>query len=212
MPASLSVVVPYYNEAGFLPATLKSLVDQTHRPFSLILIDNGSSDGSRNCCDAALAGACGIKVVHFTEARPGKVHALELALDHVDTELVALCDADTYYPPHYLATGIDILATAGPGVAARIILGCEIVTGATACALGLVQWSVPEADLATFAGAVSERIGALPAHAVAAAKSCLAATRDPSRDGFAEEIDATKILVTTERTRELVAAFLEGRR
>jgi enoyl-CoA hydratase/carnithine racemase len=101
---------------------------------------------------------------------------------------------------------------AGPGVAARIILGCEIVDGATACTLGLVQWSVPEAELEGFAAAVSERIGALPGHAVAAAKSCLAATRDPSRDGFSEEIEATKSLVTTSETRKLVAAFLEGRR
>jgi len=100
----------------------------------------------------------------------------------------------------------------GPGIAARIILGCEIAEGALAAKLGLVQWSVPGARLEAEAAAIAERIGALPAHAVAAAKACLAAAHDYTRDGFAEEIDATKTLVTTKQTRELVAAFLEGRR
>ncbi|MHA1538102.1 MAG: enoyl-CoA hydratase/isomerase family protein [Alphaproteobacteria bacterium] len=100
----------------------------------------------------------------------------------------------------------------GPGIAARLILGCEIVDGATARDLGLVQWSAPAPELPARAAAIAERIAGLPAHAVAAAKSCLAAARDPSRDGFAEEISATRNLVTTKKTQALVSDFLKGRR
>ena len=40
------VVVPFYNEERSLPATLRALTDQTDRDFSLVLVDNGSTDGS----------------------------------------------------------------------------------------------------------------------------------------------------------------------
>ena len=100
----------------------------------------------------------------------------------------------------------------GPGIAARLILGCEIIEGALARELGLVQWSAPEAALEARAASIAKRIAALPAHAVAAAKSCLAAAYDPSRDGYGEEIIATKNLVTTKQTQALVSDFLEGRR
>lgn len=101
---------------------------------------------------------------------------------------------------------------AGPGIAARLILGCEIVEGDTARQLGLVQWSAPGPRLEARAAGIAERIAALPGHAVAAAKSCLAAALDPGRDGYAEEIEATKNLVTTEQTQALVSDFLNRRR
>ncbi len=101
---------------------------------------------------------------------------------------------------------------AGPGIAARLILGCEILEGEAARELGLVQWSVPGAALETQAAGIAGRIAGLPAHAVAAAKSCLAAAHDPARNGYAEEIEATKTLVTTKQTQALLLDFLEGRR
>src|SRR5689334_19331000 len=97
-----SVALPFYNEAAFLPRTLASLIGQDLRPLRLILVDNASSDGSAAVARAALQNCVDIDAVHVHEPRPGKIHALERALDLVDTGLVALCDADTYYPPHYL--------------------------------------------------------------------------------------------------------------
>src|SRR5262249_46040654 len=94
--------IPYYNESTFLPKTLASLVAQELRPFRLILVDNASTDDSAAICRTVMTDCAGIETVHLHERRPGKIHALELGLAHVDTPYVALCDADTYYPPHYL--------------------------------------------------------------------------------------------------------------
>jgi glycosyltransferase involved in cell wall biosynthesis len=96
-----SVVVPVFNEAGYLPRTLGSLAGQ-QVPFTLILVDNGSTDG---CIEAArqFIASAGMEAVVLSEPRPGQVHALKRGLGAVDTELVAICDADTWYPPHYLA-------------------------------------------------------------------------------------------------------------
>ena len=99
----------------------------------------------------------------------------------------------------------------GRAAALRLILGAEIVTGTEAERLGLVQWSVPAADLPAIASATARRYAALPAHAAAAAKSCIRLATDPSADGFAAEIARTGELLRSAQTRELIAAFLNRR-
>ena len=113
-----SFVIAYYNEADFLPATLASLAAQTLKPFRLILVDNGSTDGSADLARQALADADGIEAVHLTEDEPGKIHALERAMPAIDSEFVAFGDADTFYPPDYLATADRHFRAGGTGVAA----------------------------------------------------------------------------------------------
>ena len=105
-----SVVLPYFNEANFLPATLESLLAQELRPLQLILVDNASTDDTTARCHALLDGRTDVQVVYLHEPRPGKTNALETGLAHVDTEFVAFCDADTYYPPHYLKRCNELFA------------------------------------------------------------------------------------------------------
>lgn len=97
----------------------------------------------------------------------------------------------------------------GPSVAKRLILGAEILDGTTAEALGLVHWAVPRAELAGRAAALAERLAGLPRAAVGASKSCIAAALDPGRDGYEEELIATRDLLLHEpETRARVEAFL----
>ncbi len=106
-----------------------------------------------------------------------------------------------------------LTALCGPALAKRLILGAEAVTGQTAADLGLVHWAVPASDLPGFAAGLAERLAGLPRAAIAAAKSCIAAALDPARDGFAEELAATRDLLLNEpETQSRVAAFLAGRR
>lgn len=48
----ISVIVPVLNREAWLPATLESLSAQTYRPLEVVLVDNGSSDGSLDVCEA----------------------------------------------------------------------------------------------------------------------------------------------------------------
>jgi len=103
-PATFSVVIPYYNEALFLPDTLASWCAQTRKPEQLILVDNGSTDGSEDICRSILAGQDAFpEILYLQEPEPGKIHALETACARANQGFVVLTDADTYYPPHYLA-------------------------------------------------------------------------------------------------------------
>lgn len=101
-----SVVLPVFNEADYLPRTLASLAAQS-APFHLYLVDNGSTDGCIEDARRQIAAA-GMSATILSEARPGQVHALRRGLAGVATEFVAICDADTVYPPHYLAAATQL--------------------------------------------------------------------------------------------------------
>ena len=115
---SWSVVIPYYNECQYLPATIASLLAQELKPFKLVLVDNGSTDGSVDLARALLKDRSDITPVYLNEPRPGKINALECGLAAVDTEFVAFCDADTFYPPHYLKRCAEIFETSPPDLVA----------------------------------------------------------------------------------------------
>jgi len=100
----------------------------------------------------------------------------------------------------------------GRGHAGRLILGAEVVDGAVAHALGLVQWTCPRAEIADRAAAIARRIASLPAAALLAAKACIAAASEPGRGGFTDELEATRGLQTDAETRARVERFLAGER
>ncbi len=97
----------------------------------------------------------------------------------------------------------------GPGVAKRLILGAEVIDGAQARQLGLVQWALPREQLQAFTHELAARLGEIPKAALAANKRCIAAHSDPDRDGFAEEIAETRTLYDDAETRAKVRAFLD---
>lgn len=100
--------------------------------------------------------------------------------------------------------------TAGRGTAMRMILGAELVDGVEAQRLGIVQWSVPAAEVSATAARTAARLAEQPSPAVAAAKDCIGQAEVPAA-GFAAEVEATRGLVKTPEARELVTAFLAGR-
>jgi enoyl-CoA hydratase len=99
----------------------------------------------------------------------------------------------------------------GPGLAKRLILGAEVIDGAEAERLGLVQWARPRGQLAAFASEIAARYAAMPKAALAANKRCIAAATDPARDGYADEISETRALYDHAETRRKVSDFLAKR-
>lgn len=106
-----SVVVPVFNERELLPRTIASLLAQTET-FRLIVVDNGSTDGCIDSARRQVADAGGV-ALFLGEATPGQVHALQRGIDAVESEFVAICDADTWYPPHYLERAGELFDECG---------------------------------------------------------------------------------------------------
>ncbi len=103
MPQPFAVVLPFFNEERFLAATLASLAAQTRAPDRVILVDNASTDGSPAIAHAFAAANPAFPVEVRREQRAGKASALACGLADLREGLVATCDADTFYPPDYLA-------------------------------------------------------------------------------------------------------------
>jgi len=96
----------------------------------------------------------------------------------------------------------------GHGAASRLILGAEVIDGAEGERLGLVQWAQPREQLADWTRDLAAKISVLPKAALAEAKRCIAAHGDPTRDGFAEELAASRRLYHHSETRRRVSEFL----
>lgn len=99
----------------------------------------------------------------------------------------------------------------GPGIAARIILACEVVDGATARELGMVQWAVAPGDLAQEAQALAQRIAELAAPAVRVAKRCIAKVGALAPEGFETELQGTHGLMATTEARTRIKEFFAQR-
>lgn len=113
--ARFSVVIPAFNEADYLPATLRSLQRQDFPgSVEVIVVDNGSTDDT-----AALARRFGARVVE--EHTPGVCAARQRGTLAARGEIVVSTDADTVHPADWLTRLDDrfnadpfLVAVAGP--------------------------------------------------------------------------------------------------
>jgi len=101
----LSIIVPFLNEAGTLPKLVEQLF-HLPMPTEIILIDDGSRDGSGEAADALVRDQHGaplhvLKVFHHT-CNQGKGMAIRTALTAVTGEVVVIQDADMEYNPQDL--------------------------------------------------------------------------------------------------------------
>lgn len=101
-PPLFSVVIPAYNAAAFIEATLDSVRKQTFLEFEIIVVDDGSRDGTKDVVDRwlakhGLAGRC----IRQENARIAG--ARNTGLRAAAAEYIALLDHDDFWHPEKLA-------------------------------------------------------------------------------------------------------------
>jgi hypothetical protein len=94
MPSSafVSIILPVYNAAPFVAATMASLLDQTHRELEIIAVDDGSTDNSHEVLEGLAKGDSRIRV--FTKPNGGSSSASNFGLAHATGDFIARMDAD----------------------------------------------------------------------------------------------------------------------
>ena len=100
----VSVIVPVYNVRPFLPACVASVRGQTMKDLELILVDDGSTDGSGELCDALAKEDARIRVLHTENGGQGR--ARNLGLDVAQGEYISFVDADDVATPEMLAAAL----------------------------------------------------------------------------------------------------------
>ncbi len=104
-PTSIAIVVPVYNREKELVRTFASIVAQTYRPLHVVLVDNGSIDGSLALCRELKARyeSDDFEVTVTQEAKRGPSAARNRGLSCVREEFVSFFDSDDTYVPEAIA-------------------------------------------------------------------------------------------------------------
>jgi glycosyltransferase involved in cell wall biosynthesis len=101
----VSVIIPAYNAASFIAATLKSAIDQTFRDFEIIVIDDGSTDETRVIVERYKDSR--VFLISQQNAGPGAARNRGIAV--AKGTFIALLDSDDLWEPTYLETMVDFL-------------------------------------------------------------------------------------------------------
>ena len=98
----ISVIIPVYNTASVLPQCIESVLRQQYADFELILVDDGSTDGSADVCDDYACRDARVTVIHQPNAGPSS--ARNAALDVAQGDYVVFIDSDDVVHSGYLGT------------------------------------------------------------------------------------------------------------
>lgn len=108
--AVVSVIVPVYNAIDYLTACIESILAQTHERLQVILIDDGSTDGSGAVCDELAARDARVLTIHQPNGGIGA--AQNAGLDAATGSLITFCDNDDLMAPTMIARLVQILEDA----------------------------------------------------------------------------------------------------
>lgn len=101
----VSVIIPTYNAGAFLPAAINSVLNQTYGDLEVIVIDDGSNDGT---WEVLTPFKNRVQCLHITSSGPAAARNLGIAKSK--GKYIAFLDADDWWLPHKLETQIKILS------------------------------------------------------------------------------------------------------
>lgn len=112
--ATVAVIVPVYNVRPYLDRCVESVLGQTFRNFELVLVDDGSTDGSGERCDEWAKRDGRVRVFH--QANAGQSAARNFGVRQSKGEWVAFVDADDYVAADYLEYLLGLAEKTGAGI------------------------------------------------------------------------------------------------
>lgn len=90
----ISIIIPVYNCRQYLQCCIDSILHQTYKNFEILLVDDGSTDGSEEICDKYKTKDKRIKVFHIKNS--GQSAARNLALEKARGDFIGFVDSDDW--------------------------------------------------------------------------------------------------------------------
>ncbi len=100
----VSVVIPNYNHAKYISDAIASVLNQTFRDFEIIVVDDGSTDDSRE-----VVARFGDGVRYIWQANSGLSAARNTGIAQARGEFIGVLDADDLYEPDFMSVLVPIL-------------------------------------------------------------------------------------------------------
>lgn len=108
-----SVIVAVYNGAKTLTQTIESILSQTYDNFELLLIDDGSTDESKNLIEKYLEDE---RVKYFKKQNGGVASARNFGIERATGEVIGFCDQDDQWLPQKLEKQIPLFSDPDVGL------------------------------------------------------------------------------------------------
>lgn len=138
----ISVIVPVYNVVNYLEKCIKTLTGQMYSNLEIILVDDGSTDGSGELCDKIAKNDNRIKVIH--KENGGLSSARNAGLDVARGDYISFIDSDDSIHLHFYDLLLETLNKTGAD-----IVQCEMVRVSEQ---RIVGETLPEIDADEFTG------------------------------------------------------------
>lgn len=137
----VSVIIPVYNIEEFVARCLVSILDQSFIDYEVIIVDDGSTDGSGEVCDEFARKDKRVRVFH--NKNMGLSGARNFGIQKAVSEMIALVDGDDFVDRDFIEkmygamveTDVDVVVCGYNGIRPR----SRVVSGEEACAALLVK-------------------------------------------------------------------------
>lgn len=100
----VSIVIPNYNYAQYLGEAIESAVAQTYDNIEVIVVDDGSTDGSRT-----VVASFGRRITAVLQPNRGQLAAVENGIRHARGEIISLLDSDDRFLPRKIECVVDFV-------------------------------------------------------------------------------------------------------
>lgn len=201
--AEISVIVPLYNTEKLLPRCLDSILSQTFSDFEIVLVDDGSTDGSGALCDRYAEKDSRIHVIHQSNSGVGVARntGLDWVMTESDSRWLCFVDSDDWVHPKLLEVLLRTARESGSDISACGYLE----TGNGVLEVSEDQWQAQCWEVADFYQ--QQYILATVPWGKLYAKNCYKDIRYPVGTYFDDEF-VTYRLLFTQKTIPVVPAAL----
>ncbi len=108
----VSVIIPTFNRAYCIEKSINSVLNQTYRDFELIIIDDGSTDNTREIIE----NIDDIRIRYFYQKNSGANNARNYGIDVCEGEYIAFHDSDDVWRPDKLEKQVSICSKFNPEI------------------------------------------------------------------------------------------------
>lgn len=141
----VSVIIPSYNHEAYLPRAVESVLDQSHADIELIVIDDGSKDGSVRYLESVQDE----RLRFYTQANRGAHNAINRGLMEAKGDYLAILNSDDIFARDRIARCVASLKNTGAELAAtwiEVINSKGKVLGVKEAWRNMLPWDLPTVD------------------------------------------------------------------